>query len=361
MKLSPGDRPAELGGKTSARRFSRRRASTRAHVQALLGAGVDVRAMSHITGGGLPGNLPRVLPEGLGVASSRPGPARPSSTSFSAPGIDEPRCAAPFNVGVGFVFVVAPPTRARASRLSAASARGPSSLGTRRAVPADRRSRSAWSGRSDRARRARLGQRDEPASHPRRRRRRTLDARVAVVVSNVAGAPAPRARARKRASRRSSSITRRSRPALVRRGARRGAARARRRVVVLAGFMRLVTDVLLDAFPMRVVNVHPALSPRSRASRAAAGARLRRARRRVHGAPRRRGTDTGPILAQAAVPVLEDDDERVAARAHPRARARAPAAGAAVDRRGPRRRSTRRSPGAGRACAFRARGHLGLA
>ena len=31
--------------------------------------------------------------------------------------------------------------------------------------------------------------------------------------------------------------------------------------VVLAGFMRLVTRTLLDAFPMRVVNVHPALLP----------------------------------------------------------------------------------------------------
>src|SRR5262249_6302625 len=32
-------------------------------------------------------------------------------------------------------------------------------------------------------------------------------------------------------------------------------------LVVLAGFMRLLTDVLLDAYPMRIVNVHPALLP----------------------------------------------------------------------------------------------------
>lgn len=37
-------------------------------VQALLASGVDVRALSHITGGGLPGNAPRVLREGLGFA-----------------------------------------------------------------------------------------------------------------------------------------------------------------------------------------------------------------------------------------------------------------------------------------------------
>src|SRR5580693_6057615 len=59
--------PAELGGKTvGAALLAPTRLYAR-HVQALLGAGIDVRAMSHITGGGLPGNLPRVLPDGLGV------------------------------------------------------------------------------------------------------------------------------------------------------------------------------------------------------------------------------------------------------------------------------------------------------
>lgn len=80
--------------------------------------------------------------------------------------------------------------------------------------------------------------------------------------------------------------------------------------VVLAGFMRIVTATLLDAFPLRVVNVHPALLPAfpgvdGQAQALAYGVRI--AGCTVHLVDR--GTDTGPILAQAAVPVLEGDDE----------------------------------------------------
>jgi phosphoribosylglycinamide formyltransferase-1 len=80
--------------------------------------------------------------------------------------------------------------------------------------------------------------------------------------------------------------------------------------IVLAGFMRIVTDVLLDAFPFRVVNVHPALLPafpgtNGPAQALAYGVRLSGCT--VHFVDV--GTDTGPILAQAAVPVMHDDDE----------------------------------------------------
>ena len=80
--------------------------------------------------------------------------------------------------------------------------------------------------------------------------------------------------------------------------------------VVLAGFMRIVTATLLDAFPHRVVNVHPALLPAfpgasGQAQALAYGVRI--AGCTVHLVDA--GTDTGPILAQAAVPVLEGDDE----------------------------------------------------
>jgi len=81
-------------------------------------------------------------------------------------------------------------------------------------------------------------------------------------------------------------------------------------IVVLAGFMRLLTDVLLDAFPMRVVNVHPALLPAFpgvHAQKQALDYGVRVAGCTVHFVDS--GTDTGPVIAQRAVPVLEGDDE----------------------------------------------------
>jgi phosphoribosylglycinamide formyltransferase 1 len=80
--------------------------------------------------------------------------------------------------------------------------------------------------------------------------------------------------------------------------------------VVLAGFMRIVTPVLLDAFPQRVINIHPSLLPafpgvNAQAAALAHGVRITGCT--VHLVDP--GTDTGPILAQAAVPVLEGDTE----------------------------------------------------
>jgi len=81
-------------------------------------------------------------------------------------------------------------------------------------------------------------------------------------------------------------------------------------LVVLAGFMRLVTPVLLAAYPLRVVNVHPALLPafpglHAERQAIAHGARLTGVT--VHFVDEE--TDHGPILAQAAVPVFADDTE----------------------------------------------------
>lgn len=80
--------------------------------------------------------------------------------------------------------------------------------------------------------------------------------------------------------------------------------------VVLAGFMRIVTPVLLDAFPGRVVNIHPSLLPafpgtQAQAQALAHGVKITGCT--VHFVDS--GTDTGPILAQTAVPVLDDDTE----------------------------------------------------
>lgn len=90
-------------------------------------------------------------------------------------------------------------------------------------------------------------------------------------------------------------------------------------LVVLAGFMRLLTPVLLDAFPDRVVNIHPALLPAfpgvdAQAQAIAYGARVSGCTVHLVDA----GTDTGPVIAQAVVPVLEGDDrDALAARILP--------------------------------------------
>ncbi len=81
-------------------------------------------------------------------------------------------------------------------------------------------------------------------------------------------------------------------------------------LVVLAGFMRVLTPVFLDAFPNRVVNIHPALLPAFpgvHGQKQALDYGVKLSGCTVHFVDK--GTDTGPIIAQTAVPVLPDDDE----------------------------------------------------
>lgn len=79
-------------------------------------------------------------------------------------------------------------------------------------------------------------------------------------------------------------------------------------LVVLAGFMRIVTPVLLNAFPNAVMNIHPALLPAFpglHAQQQALEYGVKVTGCTVHFVDA--GTDTGPIIIQAAVPVLEGD------------------------------------------------------
>jgi phosphoribosylglycinamide formyltransferase 1 len=81
-------------------------------------------------------------------------------------------------------------------------------------------------------------------------------------------------------------------------------------LVVLAGFMRVLTGAFLDAFPLRVLNIHPALLPAFpgvHAQKQALDHGVKLAGCTVHFVDK--GTDTGPIIAQTAVPVLPGDDE----------------------------------------------------
>jgi phosphoribosylglycinamide formyltransferase 1 len=81
-------------------------------------------------------------------------------------------------------------------------------------------------------------------------------------------------------------------------------------LVVMAGFMRIITPVLLEAYPMAVMNIHPALLPAFpglHAQRQALDYGAKFAGCTVHFVDA--GTDTGPIIMQAAVPILEEDTE----------------------------------------------------
>jgi phosphoribosylglycinamide formyltransferase-1 len=81
-------------------------------------------------------------------------------------------------------------------------------------------------------------------------------------------------------------------------------------LVLLAGFDRLITRVFLDAFPMRIMNVHPALLPAFKglhAQRQALEYGVKVAGASVHFVDE--DTDHGPIIVQGAVAVSPDDTE----------------------------------------------------
>lgn len=143
-----------------------------------------------------------------------------------------------------------------------------------------------------------------------------LDARVRLVIANSAGAPGlERARAAGVVTTVVSHRDHRDRAsfdaALVERLQTAGVD-----WVVLAGFMRVITSTFLDAFPQRVINIHPSLLPAFPgvdAQTQALDHGVCVTGCTVHLVDE--GIDAGPILAQAAVPVLPDDDrERLAAR-----------------------------------------------
>lgn len=83
-------------------------------------------------------------------------------------------------------------------------------------------------------------------------------------------------------------------------------------LVVLAGYMRLVGNVLLENFPNRIMNIHPALLPAfpgAHGQRDALDYGVRYSGCTVHFVDE--GMDTGPIILQAVVPVIQDDDEDI--------------------------------------------------
>ena len=78
------------------------------HVFAALDAGVDIKGVAHITGGGLVENIPRILPDGCGVEIQKESwPSLPVFDVMQSIGnIDEDEMFRAFNMGIGMVLIV---------------------------------------------------------------------------------------------------------------------------------------------------------------------------------------------------------------------------------------------------------------
>ncbi|WP_144511928.1 phosphoribosylglycinamide formyltransferase [Bacillus sp. FJAT-22090] len=87
--------------------------------------------------------------------------------------------------------------------------------------------------------------------------------------------------------------------------------------IVLAGYMRLIGTVLLEAYPSKIINIHPSLLP-AFPGKDAIGQAMEHGVKvtgvTVHYVDA--GMDTGPILAQAAVDVVDGDKEQTKERIH---------------------------------------------
>ena len=152
-----------------------------------------------------------------------------------------------------------------------------------------------------------------------------LRARVALVVSSRADAPAlERARSRGVACR---VIIPKDFPSRAEAGAAlvRVLRDAGADLIVLAGYKPILDACVVQAFPQRIINIHPSLlpafaggmAPRPQADALAAGVKITGCT--VHFVTEE--VDAGPIIAQAAVPVLDDDSveslsERILAEEH---------------------------------------------
>ncbi len=78
------------------------------HVFATLDAGIDVKGIAHITGGGLVENIPRILPDGCGVEIQKGSwPNIPVFNVMQSIGdVDEDEMYRAFNMGIGMTFIV---------------------------------------------------------------------------------------------------------------------------------------------------------------------------------------------------------------------------------------------------------------
>lgn len=85
-------------------------------------------------------------------------------------------------------------------------------------------------------------------------------------------------------------------------------------LVVLAGFMRILSEDFITQFEDRLLNIHPSLLPEFKGMHT--HRRVLEANRKQHGASVHfvnNELDSGPVVIQARIPVLDDDNEKVLA------------------------------------------------
>ena len=109
--LNPGSRPEELGGASLADVLLAPHTNYVAPIRTILDAGIpgglQIKGMAHITGGGLTENVPRILPEGLGVTIDRSSwiPQPVFAMMQRLGNIPDAEMLRAFNMGVGLVLI----------------------------------------------------------------------------------------------------------------------------------------------------------------------------------------------------------------------------------------------------------------
>jgi len=130
VEVSKADLAQKVGGVPLADALM---APTRIYIKPLLAlcAEVPVRAMAHITGGGITGNLPRVLPEQTKAVIDTKSWQRPAVFTWlqEQGGVVEEEMYRTFNCGIGMCVVVAAADAARAQQLLAAAGETVSVIG----------------------------------------------------------------------------------------------------------------------------------------------------------------------------------------------------------------------------------------
>lgn len=124
------DRPDELGGASVGEALLRVHRSYLAPIQALIAAG-GAHAFVHVTGGGIPGNTVRMIPEGLRFEVDYTAWERPALFRLiqERGGVPEEDMRRTFNLGIGLIAIVAEDAAEEAIRLLEASGERPVRIG----------------------------------------------------------------------------------------------------------------------------------------------------------------------------------------------------------------------------------------